>query len=235
MSDAYDADLDEPDEFEETEDEFEEPDEDALEEEPDQADEPDEEDEPPQRAARPARKTFAQRVDEVADRKVAALEAKLRAELAQQRPQQPTEDQQRARQARLAEMEPWERSEFLTNERLASFEAQTAERLDKQYFESLCARDPVAAKMKDQVETEIAALRARGQNVDRDTMLTFLLGQQFRKNAARATGRAAKTAAQNRERQTARPGAARSDTAPADRREATTKASRDKRLENYQL
>ena len=230
MSDPYEADfVDEDDDVEEpTEDELDEPDE------PEEIDEPEpsDDDAPPARAPR---KTFGQRVEEVAERKAAKiaadLETKLRAELT---PRQPTESAAQ-RQARLAEMEPWERDALLTNERLTAFEAATTERMDKQYFDSLCARDPIAAKMAPEVERELAALRLRGQNVDRDTMLTFLLGQQARKNAGRATGRAARAAAGNRDRQTTRPGSGRSDTSPVDRRETNTKAARDKRLENYQL
>lgn len=233
MSDPYEADfVDDTEEVDPLEDELDELDE--PDEEIDEPAEPDdvEDDEPPARAAKPARKSFAQRVDEVASRRVAEVEARLRAELTPR--QQPTETQAQ-RQARLAELEPWERTEFLVNERLAASEAQTNERLDRQYFESLCARDPIAAGMKDEVERELSALRARGQNVDRDTMLTFLLGQKARQNSGRATGRAAKAAAQRRERQAVRPGSGRSDTPAADRREANTKAARDKRLENYQL
>jgi hypothetical protein len=235
MSDVNDADLE--DELEE-EIEEEEPEDEEDELEPEESEEePSEEDEPEPAAARQSRGEkrvqAATRTAAEAKRKAEALEAELNALKAAQN-RQPSESADQ-RRARLEAMEPWERTELLTNERLARLEIDSAERLDKLAFQTLCASDPVAAGMKDDVERELAALRARGQNVDRDTMLTFLLGQRARANGGRATTRAKKAAQANRERQQARPGASRSDTPAADRREANSKAARDKRLADYQL
>jgi hypothetical protein len=236
MSDPYEADfVDDEEDLQEPEDELDDepPEEDDAPDEPDE--EPDDERPAPQR--RPTRGenrvAAATRIAAEAKREADALKAEVAALKATQ--SQPAAETAAQRQARLAEMEPWERSEYLQNERMTRLETITLDRTDKAAFEALCARDPTAAKMADEVERELSALRARGQNVDRDTMYTHLLGQKARAQSTRASGRAQRAAAANRDRQTTRPGSARSDTSPADRRETNTKAARDKRLENYQL
>jgi hypothetical protein len=231
MSDVYDPDPGEVEDDEPIEDldEDEEPPEDE------EPVEETEEEEPP-RAAQPARKPFRERVEEVATRvaneRTASLEAELRALKAER--DQPARETQTQRNERLSQMEPWERTEFLTNERLAAIEWNANERADKAAFAMTCMSDPVASKLKDEVERELADLRARGQNVDRDTMLTFILGRRARANSGRAAGRAQKTATANRDRQTARPGNARADVAPSNPR-AGTAAARNKRLENLNI
>jgi hypothetical protein len=233
MSDSYEADLgdDLDDEVDPAEDELDEPDE---VEEPDEEVEDLEEDDESPVAAKPQRKPFNQRVEEVAERiaakKVAEIEARILAQ-----PKAPSPESVAARQARLDEMDPMERRLFLLEEDRNNERFATNERLDKLSFQTLCATDPVAAKYKDDVERELSALRARGSNVDRDTMLTHVIGMKMRANATRATSRTKKTAQVNRERQTARPGNARGDVPATDRRAAGSKAARDKRLENMEI
>lgn len=235
MSDAYDADA-----GDEIDDELE-PDEDNIEPEYDEAseDEPEEGDEEP---ALVAARQPSRGENRVATATRIAAEAKAEAKAAREelaalraaQTRQPVESQTQ-RQERLSQMEPWERTEFLTNERMAALEWNANERADKAAFQMLCMSDPVAAKLKDDVEARLNTMRASGQTVDRETLYTFMLGERAKANRGRATGRAQKAATANRERQTARPGNSRGDTAPSDQRAANTAAARNKRLENMNI
>jgi hypothetical protein len=202
--------------------------------EPEEDDEPlaaeDEDEEPPAPAPRAQRKPFKQRVEEVAARMVEDrmrdVEARLRPTDAQESTAQ--------RNARLAEMEPWERTEYLVNERLGRLEYEGQDRIDKIDFANLVRERPAMARFKDEVDRRLSSMRGNGYNASREVILQQILGERALANAGRATGRAARTAATNRERQTTRPGAARSDTAATDRR-GTGRVARDRRLENEPL
>lgn len=216
---------------------FAEDDEPEDEEEPEDEDEPVEEDDEPAPAARQPtrgenRVAAATRAAKEAKEEAAAVKAELAALRAQSSRPQGESQQQRAE--RLANMEPWERTEFLTNERLAAMEWQGAERLDKMSFDAVCRDDPIAQRMRSDIEARLAGMRANGFNVDRDVLYTQMLGEMARKNKGRAEGKARKTAAANKDRQTARPGQSRGDTAPADRRNNNA-AARNKRLENMSI
>jgi hypothetical protein len=236
MSDPYEADLgdDLDDVDDETEDELDEPDEAEIDE-PDEADDPDEEDEPPARQPTRGENRVAKATREAAEAKREAKELKERLAALEQRSTQPSAESQRQREARLAEMEPLERQVFLMQEDRAAEKFQTQDRLDRMAFDATCRAEPAVAKIKDKVESELAALRGRGQNVDREVLADWLLGKQARANAGRASTKTTKAAAARRQQQQARPGAPRGDAAPADRRDNSSKAARDKRLADYQL
>ena len=218
--------LDDEDLVEEPEDEEDEGPE-PEEEEPLTAEDEDEEPEP---APRPARKPFKQRVEEVAARLV---EDRLREE--RSRPAPASQETQAQRNARLAEMEPWERTEYVVNERLSRLEYEGQDRLDKIDFQGLLRDRPSAAKLAPEVERRLAAMRGNGFNASREVILKQILGERAWDNAGRATGRAARTAAANRERQTTRPGAARSDAVSTDTRRGDSAQARARRLENQNI
>ncbi len=236
MSDPYEADLgDELDEVDVEEEDLDESDEAEIDE-PDEADDPeDQEDEPPARQPTRGENRVAKATREAAEAKREAAELKARLAALEQRGTQPSPEAQRERQQRLADMEPLEREVFLMKEDRAAEKFQTQDRLDKMAFDALCARNPAASRLQSKVESELAALRGRGQNVDREVMLKFVIGEQALANGARATNKTAKAAAGRRAQQAARPGSPRGDTPAADRREINTKAARDKRLADYQL
>lgn len=156
--------------------------------------------------------------------------AALKAERA--RPQGETQQQ---RNARLAEMEPWERTEFLSNERMNRLEFEGTDRLDRLDFRATCREDPVAAKLEQEVETRLASMRANGFNSTRDAIYTFMLGERAKANKGRAEGRAKKSAAANRDRERARPSNSRGDATTSETRRGDSAAARAKRLENFQL
>jgi len=231
--DADDAEPDEPDEDTE---EDEEPDE------PDEGDEPD--DEPEQRAA-PTRKPFAQRVEEVADRRVRErtqeLERQIRELRQNQAPAQPRETPEQFQQ-RLAQMEPWERTEYLRQQdanflqqRLNQIEFNSKDSADRTAYEALSTREPVAAKLKADVEARLQEMRANGMDAPRETILKFLIGERALANKTRATNRTSKAAAARREAQTARPSSGRGDTPAGDRRQSNDRAARSRRLADTPL
>lgn len=157
-------------------------------------------------------------------------------------PAQPRETQEQFN-ARLAAMEPWERTEYLrqldaqtTRQELAQIKFENWDRGDKAEYDALAAREPIAAKLRDDVEKILTERRAQGQNVDRTTILKFLIGERALANKGRATGKALKGATARREQQQARPGNGRADTGAGDRRgNADSPSARAKRLEGLEI
>lgn len=190
-----------------------------------------------------------------ADNRVAAAtktakEAKDRADMLERQladmQRQQGQQQQQATQAqiaeRLAQMDPGERAEYIartnydqTNAQLAQMRFEAADTRDKLEYDALASRVPAASKLKDEVESTLAQLRASGMTAPRQTILERILGQRALNNAGRATGRAQKAATATRERQTARPTNGRADTASGEGRRTGDKAARDKRMANYEL
>jgi hypothetical protein len=206
-------------------------------------DEDDQGDEPPPRRA-PTRgenrvQTALRRAEEAerrvreADERIAALERNTR---------QPPRESAEAFQARLAAMDPVERLETLRNldrqefgQALQNLTFTTQDAADQVQFDALCARNPTAAKLKDEVDRRLADLRKQGQNAPRANILKFVLGERALSKEPRARGRAERDAAARRDRQSARPGSGRSDAAPDNRRDQTSRSARDKRLEDIPI
>jgi hypothetical protein len=149
-----------------------------------------------------------------------------------------TAEQERAERERLAQMDPWDRQEYLrrkdveeSRRQLGSLQAQIADSTDRAEFAAACAANAALAKVKDKVEAELTKLRANGQTVPRQTLAAYLIGQQVLEKAPKARERAAKKAAGNLDRERARPAGGASD-APRGR-DKDERAARDKRLEDY--
>lgn len=215
-------------------------------EEPEDLDDPDPDPEPaPTQRAAPQRKPFSQRVNEVAERKAAEIvQRELAAFRAQQQAQanQPPQETPAQLQQRLAEMEPYERAEFIAQQTARNVEQQMAamrwdaqESADKTSFDALCNREPAAAKLKDAVEARLATMRAAGTTVNRETLYTHMLGERARASASRSSGKAQRAADTNRQRQTTRAPQGRGDTPASDDRRGNNLAAIEKRLLNVQL
>lgn len=220
-----------------------EPPEDDLDEDLDD-DEAGDEDEPP--ARQPSRGESRQAKLARENKEIRERTERLERELAEvrgQRQQAQTAETPEQRTARLANMEPWERTEYLRQEgeqriqnELARIRFESQDNADKVAFDALAARSPVAAKLKDEVEKRLREMRATNMTAPRETILKYLIGERALGNAGRATGKARKAAAANRERQAARPAAnGRGDAEAGDRRTNSTTAARQKRLESYNL
>ena len=114
---------------------------------------------------------------------------------------------------------------------LGQIQWNTYEASDKVMLNALKATDPLAAKYADEVETRLAQMRQQGQNVDRERLLTYIIGEKARAGRSVAKQRQQAQGQQRIARQTVRPGAARSDTA-GNRGKVSDQEARDKRLEN---
>lgn len=177
---------------------------------------------------RQGRKTFAQRVEEVTNRKLSDIQRKHDAELAsimarvngggggQQSQQGETPQQAQARINTIDD--PFERIQAQMNldrvqnqSVLQRLEFQTAESSDKAAYDSLKVRLPIASKLEADVEKRLTEMRASGVNAPRSTVLRWVIGDRALANAEKAGGRARNRAEGNRQRQTTRPANGRGD------------------------
>lgn len=225
--------------FTETEEGFEgEPEEETLEEAAPEGEEPEE----PEPSRRPSR---ARTRIEALDREV--REAREREEAWKREREQllagqsrtSAEQRDREERERLAQMDPLERAEYLAratgqrvDQQIGALSRQIADSSDRAAFAEACAANPALAKVKDEVETELAKLRQGNVNMPRETLAAYLIGKSALSKAPKARASAAKRAAANLDRERARPAGGASD-APSRGRETDDKAARDKRLEGY--
>lgn len=141
--------------------------------------------------------------------------AEMRAE--RQRQQVPAEspDQEAAR---LALMDPEQRSEYRLTKALARQEQQNntlrfqmLDSSDKSAFASLCADKPLYKRFAAQVETKLADLRRQGQNVDREALAKYLIGEEVANRGPKVLQRQREQGKRNVDRQRAGSSATRSD------------------------
>ena len=189
-------------------------------------------------AARPSRgeQRFQRLANESKEAKAEAAE--LRRELQEFKAQQRQTAQQESPEQvaqRLALMTPEERLEYKLDQAerrnqqtMQSMQFQMQDSGDKSAFVALCASDPVAARSKDRVEAKLTELRSQGQNVNREALLTFLVGQDVRTRGGAAKNKQQKDGQRRTERQSVRPGNSRGDSQPNKRGEKTL----EERLEN---
>ena len=117
------------------------------------------------------------------------------------------------------------------NQTLQQMQFQNQESADKTSFHSLCASDLRAKKYADEVETRLLELRRQGQNVQREVILKYLLGEKLLQQSAKATSQQRKQGEQRIARQRGSNPPPRSDTR-AGRQAETEAEKRAKRLEN---
>lgn len=176
-----------------------------------------------------------------------AADAERRAtELAQQlaSTQQPRSQMEtpEVRRARLAAMEPAERTEFLLNEfmqnqaherEVSRFES--ADNSDRARFETLAKTNPaVFKKYNAEVEHRLRLLRQNGQNAPRQTILQYLLGEAVLKNRTSAKVTERRQAASTRvSQQQTTPARNRGESGASSR--PAESAARFKRLENLRI
>jgi hypothetical protein len=99
--------------------------------------------------------------------------------------QQQNYQQELAERERVASMTPEERLMYIADQRERQFDAKMAEadrRIhdanDRASYAALKAENPAAAKLEKEVEQFVNEHRAKGQTVDRDVALTWILGQR---------------------------------------------------------
>ena len=181
---------------------------------------------PLSRANRLAREARAE-----ADRNTREL-ADIRAEL--QRARQPPQESPEAEAARLALMEPAQQQEYKFNKameqqnrRFAAMQTQLADSTDKATFSSLCTTNPLYKRVAAQVETKLAEVRRLGQNVDREALAKYIIGEMVLQRGPKAAAQQRKVGSDNIRRQQTRPSNGRSDQQNAtgdERRKASLRA-----------
>lgn len=207
-------------------------------------DEPSDEADPEDSEEPPAKPSRAD--DRVAKATRAAKEARetsarLERELAEARGGRQTESQQAAvaeRKARLDAMEPEDRLTYLINEseqrtqaHLRQLQYENWEASNRNDFEARCARNPILAKVQDDVEKKFRELKAKGQVTDRDTIAKFIIGERALAGASKAGTKQRKAAAVAKDRQASRPVNSRSDVSAGSGKRLSEAAARKKRLE----
>lgn len=142
--------------------------------------------------------------------------ADLRAE--QQRSRQPQGESVEQEAARLALMDPEQRSEYRLNKALdqnnrqtAALHRQLADQTDKATFVSLCSDNPLYKRFASQVETKLAEVRRNGGNVDREALVKYLIGEAVASRSPKAIKSARDAGKKNVQRQLGRGTSGRSD------------------------
>lgn len=140
--------------------------------------------------------------------------------------QQTTRESPEQEAQRLALMTPEERMEYRfdqaqrqNQQTMQAMAFQMQDTSDKSAFATLCMSDPVAAKYKDKVESELTRLRSQGQNVNREALLDYLIGRDVRAKRGPAADRQRKDGERRIARQTGVPSNSKGDSAPAKRGE----------------
>lgn len=191
---------------------------------------------------RPARETPLAKANRLAREaraetdRLSREQAELRAEI--QRMRQPAAETPEQEAAKLALMEPEQRQEYRFNRQMEALRRQQAatqfqmlDATDKVTFQALAASNPLVKRVAGQVETELAKIRAQGQNVSREQLADYLLGKAIRERGPKAVQQQQRQGERRIQQQRARPSAGRSDQG-ADRGDARAAEMRRKRLED---
>ena len=102
---------------------------------------------------------------------------------------------------------------------------------DKAAFERLQLSDPRAKKYAGEVETRLASIRKQGQNVDREALLKYVIGEKVFQGGGKAAAKQKKQGEEQIRRQRTNPPAGQSDVRGG-RTEQSEAEARRKRLEN---
>ena len=167
--------------------------------------------------------------------------AKVRRELDEFRARQQAPQPVQEREPTPDEMALWSTDQIVDHrmrkgleplkQQLQQAQFQVYETGDKANFATVCARDPRAAKMADEVERELLDQRAKGVNIQREALYTFMLGKKMREGGLKAAAKQKQDGQRRIARQQAPSGNSRSDQS-AGRRELSEKEARDKRLKD---
>jgi hypothetical protein len=114
---------------------------------------------------------------------------------------------------------------------LQQLQWNTQESNDKAAYERLKLSDPRAKKYADEVETRLANIRKQGQNVDRESLLKFIIGEKVFQGGGKAAAKQKKDGEAQIRRQTTKPPGGGSDVRGG-RTPETEAEARRKRLEN---
>ena len=182
----------------------------------------------------------AERARQAVERERDEIRAQLLA-VQQQRTNQPDPQAQQRELERIALMDPDQRLEHYRqqdSQRFAQLEQrltfQLSDNADKSAFETLKARNPMAAKYADDAEKLVASERAQGRNVSREVALNFVIGKKFLEKAPAQTTRQRAAATARVASQTTAP-RSQSGMGREARGESDDMATLEKRLRNQSI
>jgi len=152
---------------------------------------------------------------------------------------QPRGESPEQRAQRFALMTPQEQmaetlreSEQRHAQQMQGFQAQMLDQADRTQFQAKAAVDPLYAKWGPKVEGKLAELRARGNNIEREVLLKFMIGEAALERRGSKEGKREVQQAQKRvQNARTKPSNSGSDT-QTQRRQAD---SLERRLENQQI
>jgi hypothetical protein len=173
------------------------------------------------------------------DARLAEMNRRIDTLVSTQAPARPMGETPEQRAQRFALMTPQEQiaetlreSEQRHAALLNAMQMQMLDTADRTAFQSKAAVDPLYGRWAPKVEGKLAELRAKGQNVDREVLLKFMIGEAALERRSSKEGRTEVRQAQRRvQAQRTRPTNSGSDT-QAQRR---TGSSVERRLENMQI
>jgi hypothetical protein len=207
-----------PDDDLEINDEGEEPEGEPAEPEPPIAAEP-----PARRPGRAERERERRRTVERQYQEEREARIRLEGQLQAARPVQPQIDpaeEARREQEQIALMTPdqigryfYEKGQREQRQLLLQMQVQTGDTLDRQGFERFCERHPAANRIAAQVEQVLIAERQQGRNPSRQTVATYLLGDELLKRAAKEGTRQRQNGQRRIQQETTRPTNSRSTVA----------------------
>ena len=114
---------------------------------------------------------------------------------------------------------------------LQQMQWNTQEMNDKAIYDRLKLSDPRAERYADEVEARLVTIRAAGQNVDRESLLKFVVGEKVMKGSGKAATKQKKAGAAEIRRQTTKAPTGGSDVRGGRDKDSEAEARR-KRLEN---
>jgi hypothetical protein len=175
------------------------------------------------------------------DQQIADLNRRLDGMLqTSQRNRQPAETPEQ-RETRLALLDPVERmrvemqeSQQVSQRQMAQMAFTFQDSSDKATFDAKALVDPLYGKWGPKVEEALRNLRDKGQNVSREQMLKYLIGEAALAGRKSQTGQQRKAAAGRMARNRTSPSNSRSD-AQGERRGGSDANALEKRLENLQI
>lgn len=199
----------------------------------------DDEAEPPARGANQRQPGRARQRIEALEQELRDLRTRPAPAAEPPRQQEETPEQFEARIAMLPPDERMEarfqRSERSNNQRLQIMQIQMADQTDRAAYQAKATSDKRFAKYEGEVEQRLAELRRQGQNVSREALLKFIIGEKVLGNPAERV-RARRQDAQRRvDNQRTRPQNTRGDQEGANQRRQSGDSEREarrKRLEN---
>jgi uncharacterized protein (DUF2147 family) len=160
----------------------------------------------------------------------------LSRQMTQPRPSVESPEQRAARFALMTPQEQMTETLRESEQRIAAMVQQTQvqsyDAADRAAFQAKAAVDPLYAKWGPKVEGKLAELRAKGNNVERDVLLKFLIGEAALEKRGSKEGRQeVRQAKQRVANQRTRSTNSGSDTAPQRRQQSTV----ERRLEDVQI